>query len=68
MEDVMDLGGINWLIIDVVAVVILGLVIAWAVMRTRSKGKQSSPERTERATRELYAEEERRREQGTDDL
>ena len=64
----MDLGGINWLIIDVVAVVILGLVIAWAVMRTRSKGKASSPERTERATRELYADEERRRKDGIDDL
>ena len=64
----MDLGGINWLIIDVVAVVILGLVIAWAVMRTRSKGKGSSPERTEQGTRELYADEERRRKDGVDGL
>lgn len=64
----MDMGGINWLIIDVVAVVILGLVIAWAVMRTRSKGKRSSPEQTERATRELYADEERRRKDGVDGL
>jgi flagellar basal body-associated protein FliL len=66
METNMDMGGINWLIIDVVAVVILGLVIAWAVMRTRSKGKATSNETTERATHELYEEEERRRRDGTD--
>ncbi len=62
----MDMGGINWLIIDVVAVVVLGTVILWVVLRTRSKGKKSSPERTERATRELYEEEERRHREGTD--
>ena len=64
----MDMGGINWLVIDVIAVVILGAVIAWAVMRTRSKGKSTSPEKTERATHELYEEEERRRREGTDGL
>ena len=64
----MDMGGINWLIIDVVAVVILFAVILWVVLRTRSKGKESSPERTERATHELYEEEERRRKEGTEDL
>ena len=64
----MDMGGINWLIIDVVAVVILGAIILWAVMHTRSKGKKSSPEKTERATHELYEEEERRRRDGTDGL
>jgi hypothetical protein len=37
-------------------------------MRTRSKGKRSSPERTERATHELYEEEERKRRDGTDGL
>jgi hypothetical protein len=36
------------------------------VARTRSKGKETSNPTTERATRELYEEEERRREQGTD--
>ena len=64
----MDMGGINWLVIDVIAVVILGAVIAWAVMRTRSKGKSTSPKKTERATHELYEEEERRRREGTDGL
>ena len=64
----MDMGGINWLIIDVVAVVILFAVILWAVLRTRSKGKESSPDRTEQATHDLYEEEERRRREGTEDL
>ena len=64
----MDMGGFNWLIMDVVAVVVLLAVIVWVVMRTRSKGKESSPEKTERATHELYEEEERRRRDGTDGL
>ena len=62
----MDLGGINLFTVEVIGVIILGILLAWVVIRTRSKGKQSSPERTERATRELYAEEERRRQDGTD--
>jgi hypothetical protein len=64
----MDLGGINVFFMEVVGAVILVALLAWAVMRTRSKGKSSSPERTERATHELYEEEERRRREGTDDL
>lgn len=64
----MDVGGINWLIMSAVAVVILGGVILWAVLHTRSKGKESSPERTEQGTRDLYAEEERRRLEGTEGL
>lgn len=64
----MDMGGINWLIMSVVGVAILGAVILWVVMHTRSKGKSSSPERTEQGTRDLYADEERRRRDGTDGL
>ena len=64
----MDMGGINWLIMSVAGVVILGGVILWAVLHTRSKGKESSPERTEQGTRDLYADEERRRRDGTDGL
>ena len=64
----MDLGGINLFLVEVVGAIILVAVIAWAVMRTRSKGRESSPERTERATRELYADEERRRKDGVEDL
>ena len=64
----MDLGGINVFFMEVVGAVILVGLLAWAVMRTRSRGKETSNPTTERATRELYEEEERRRERGTDDL
>jgi lysylphosphatidylglycerol synthetase-like protein (DUF2156 family) len=62
----MDLGGINIFFMEVVGAVILFALLVWAVMRTRSKGRESSNPTTERATRELYAEEERRRQDGTD--
>ena len=64
----MDLGGINLFFIEVVGVIILLAVMAWAVMRTRSKGKETSTRTTERATHELYEEEERRRKDGVDGL
>ena len=50
----MDMGVVNWVVIDVIAVVILGAVLLWAVLRTRSRGKETSNPRTEEATRELY--------------
>ena len=50
----MDLGGLNLFTMEVIGVVILLLALIWVVMRTRSKGKESSPPRTEQATRELY--------------
>jgi hypothetical protein len=62
----MDLGGINIFFMEVVGAVLLFALLVWAVMRTRSKGRESSNPTTERATRELYAEEERRRQDGTD--
>ena len=55
----------NWWIIDVLGPVILLIVLVWLVMRRRSSGKTG---RTEQATRELYAEEEQRRREGTDKL
>jgi lysylphosphatidylglycerol synthetase-like protein (DUF2156 family) len=68
METIMDTGGINLFFMEVVGVVILFALMVWAVIRTRSKGKESSNPTTERATRELYQEEERRRKDGVDDL
>ena len=62
----MDSGGIQLVMVEVVGAVILLAAIIWAVMRTRSKGKETSNPTTERATRDLYREEERRREDGTD--
>lgn len=63
----MDTGGINVFFMEVVGAVILVGLLAWVVMRTRSKGRETSNPTTERATRELYEEEERRRREGTDD-
>ena len=55
----MDTGGLNWFLINVVAVGILLVALIWVVMRTRSKGKETSNPRTEQATRELYEAEDR---------
>ena len=62
----MDLGGINLFTVEVIGVIVLLAVILFVVARTRSKGRSTSNETTERATRELYAEEERRRKDGVD--
>jgi uncharacterized membrane protein len=50
----MDMGGVNLFTMEVIGVIILGLVLVWAVVRTKSKGKSTSNPRTEQATRELY--------------
>jgi len=57
----MDLGGINLALIEVVAVVLLGLALLYAVMRTRSRGKQDNSLADDRETRARYAEEDRLR-------
>ena len=53
-----------WWIIDIVGPAILVIVLVWLVMQRRSTGKTG---RTEQATDQLYAEEEARRREGTDD-
>jgi hypothetical protein len=55
----------SWWVIDIIGPAILLIVLLWLVMRRRSTGKTG---RTEQATRDLYAEEEKRRREGTDDL
>jgi len=50
-------------ILEIIAPAILLIVLIWLVMKRRSTG--STPE-TERATDELYREEEKRRREGTD--
>ena len=62
----MDFGGFQWGLVDIVAVLVLLGVFIWAVLRVRSKGRSTSPPKTERATHDLYKEEERRHDQGTD--
>jgi hypothetical protein len=54
METEMDFGGFNLIVMEVVAVVVLGAVLLWVVIRTKSRGKSTSNPRTEEATRELY--------------
>jgi hypothetical protein len=56
---VMDTGGLNLFTMEVIGVVILGAVLIWAVLRTRSKGRATSNPRTEQATRDLYEAEDR---------
>ena len=62
----MDVGGLHLGTMEIIGVVVLLVVLLWAVNRVRSGGKKDSPARTEQATHELYREEDRRREQGTD--
>ena len=62
----MDLGGINLALIEIVGVALLGLALLYAAIRTKSRGKQDSNPTTERATKELYADEERARKDGTE--
>ncbi|HEY0445956.1 MAG TPA: hypothetical protein VGD19_05835 [Allosphingosinicella sp.] len=52
----MDLGGLNWGIMTIVGPLLLAVVLAWAMLRNR-KSRPEEIERTERATRELYKEE-----------
>ena len=63
----------QWWIIDIVLPAILLIVLIWLVMKRRSSRSESELSRgngdgTEAATRDLYAEEEQRRREGTDDL
>jgi hypothetical protein len=52
-------------IMEILGPAILLIVLVWLVMRRGSTGKSG---RTEQATDQLYAEEEKRRREGTDDL
>ena len=52
----MDLGGASWAIITVIGGFTLAGVIFWAMVKNKAKGP-ADIERTERATRELYKEE-----------
>jgi hypothetical protein len=55
----MDLGGLNWSIITIVGPLILAVVLLWVFLRNRKD--PGDPERTERATHDVYDEEERKR-------
>ena len=55
-------------IMDVIAPAILLIILIWLVIRVRSNRPGPRHRETEEGTRELYAEEEERRREGTDDL
>ena len=63
-----------WWIVDIIGAAVLLAVLVWLVMRWRSGGNSGSSgdsgsnRRTEDGTRDLYAAEEQRRREGTDDL
>ena len=52
-------------IMEIVGPAAMLIVLLWLVIRGRSSGKAG---RTEQATSQLYADEEQRRREGTDDL
>jgi uncharacterized membrane protein len=62
------MGHVNWWLMDVVGPVILLIVLIWLVVRVRSNRNDAENRRAEEGTRELYAEEEERRREGTDKL
>ena len=59
----MDLA--NWWVMDIIGPAILLILLIWLVMRRRSN---RTSDQTEAGTRDVYAEEEERRREGTDDL
>ncbi len=59
------MGQANFWIISIIAPAILLIVLIWLVVRRRSNRTDST---TEAGTRDLYADEDVRRREGTDDL
>ena len=62
------MGHASWWLMDVVGPAILLIVLIWLVIRVRSNRDAPLNRESEQGTRELYAEEEERRREGTDDL
>jgi hypothetical protein len=62
----MDLGGMNWGILNIVGPLLLATVLLWAFLRNRSSRRDV--DRSERGTRDVYDESERVRRGGDDDV
>ena len=58
----MDLGGANWAILNIVGPLLILVVLAWAFLRNRKA--RGGIDRTERAARDVYDQEEARRRNG----
>ena len=62
------MGRANLWVMEIVGPAILLIVLVWLVMRTRSNRDDSDKQRSEQGARDVYAEEEQRRRDGTDQL
>jgi hypothetical protein len=62
----MDTGE-YWIIVVILPAILL-IVLIWLVIKVRSNREGPLNRETEEGTRELYAEEEERRREGTDEL
>jgi hypothetical protein len=62
------MGYAEWWLIDIVGPAILLIVLIWLVIKVRSSRDEGANRRAEDGTRELYADEERRRREGSDKL
>ena len=58
----------NYWVISIIGPAILLIVLIWLVVRVRSSREGPLNREAEEGTRELYAEEEERRREGTDEL
>jgi uncharacterized membrane protein len=62
------MGQGSWWIMDIVGPAILLIVLVWLVLKVRSNRDGPLNRESERGARDVYAEEEARRREGTDKL
>jgi uncharacterized membrane protein len=62
------MGQANWWLMDVVGPAILLIVLVWLVLRVRSSRNEADNDSAEQGSRNVYADEEQRRRDGTDKL
>jgi hypothetical protein len=62
----------QWGLVNIIGPAILGLLLLWLVLKTRTKRRDGrmtdTTDRTEQGAHNVYVEEEQRRRDGTDDL
>lgn len=64
----MDGGGSSWGIINILGPLLLIIVLAWAMLRNRKAKGGVTEEETERATRDLYRQEDATHRGESDDV
>ena len=62
------MGHANLWVMEIIGPAVLLIVLVWLVLRTRSNRDDAANRRSEQGARDVYAEEEQRRRDGTDDL